>query len=314
MNSRITDNLIGKINALSIKYGNDFIFTNGTSIDIMFSYSQATALFKISSVCIDRCAAAINDFIACSCDKLYTTKDLVNTIVCCKLELKAIDCYDGKKIDHDNMAYDICEFNNAIKEAALFTEKEDHLYEISTQVYNWAANKWSYNGAIVYDENYDPVCHIYKVYGENTLDIDIIDNASTTENSLFSISNMRALFPITADNKDDLIESLKMVLMHVMINNGFTISPEITIPKENAIYINYKRMLYYMLNNIGTINITSADAYIKVYHHIKDFLSVCDYSDKLKSTLMKYGMVNNKINIDNFIVMMMDNEMRFGAD
>ena len=69
-----------------------------------------------------------------------------------------------------------------------------------------------------------------------------------------------------------------------------------------------------MLNNIGTINITSADAYIKVYHHIKDFLSVCDYSDKLKSTLMKYGMVNNKINIDNFIVMMMDNEMRFGAD
>ena len=212
------------------------------------------------------------------------------------------------------MEYDICEFNNAIKEAASFTEKEDHLYEISTQVYNWAANKWSYNGAIVYDENYDPVCHIYKVYGENTLDIDIIDNASATENSLFSISNMRALFPITADNKDDLIESLKMVLMHVMINNGFTISPEIIIPKENAIYINYKRMLYYMLNNIGTINITSADAYIKVYHHIKDFLSVCDYSDKLKSTLMKYGMVNNKINIDNFIVMMMDNEMRFGAD
>ena len=51
-----------------------------------------------------------------------------------------------------------------------------------------------------------------------------------------------------------------------------------------------------------------------VYHHIKDFLSVCEYSAKLKSTLMKYGMVNNKINIDNFIVMMMDNEMRFGAD
>ena len=69
-----------------------------------------------------------------------------------------------------------------------------------------------------------------------------------------------------------------------------------------------------MLNNIGTIDITSADAYIKVCHHIKDFLSVCDYSDKLKSTLMEYGMVNNKINIDNFIVMMMDNEMRFGAD
>ena len=69
-----------------------------------------------------------------------------------------------------------------------------------------------------------------------------------------------------------------------------------------------------MLNNIGTIDITYADAYVKVHHYIKDFLSVCDYSDKLKSTLMEYGMVNNKINIDNFIVMMMDNEMRFGAD
>ena len=46
----------------------------------------------------------------------------------------------------------------------------------------------------------------------------------------------------------------------------------------------------------------------------KDFLNVCDYSANLKSILMKYGMVNNKINIDNFIVMMMDNEMRFGAD
>ena len=69
-----------------------------------------------------------------------------------------------------------------------------------------------------------------------------------------------------------------------------------------------------MLNNSGTADITSADAYAKVHHHINDFLSVCDYSDKLKSTLMKYGMVNNKINIDNFIVMMMDNEMRFGAD
>ena len=55
-------------------------------------------------------------------------------------------------------------------------------------------------------------------------------------------------------------------------------------------------------------------AYVKVNHHIKDFLSVCDYSAELKSTLMKYGMVNNKINIDNFIVMMMDREMRFGAD
>ena len=103
MNSRIIDNLIGKLNALSIKYGNDFIFTNGTSIDIMFSYSQKMAMFKISSVCIDRCAAAINDLIACSCDKVFTIRDLVNTIVCCKLELKAIDCYDGKKIDHDNM-------------------------------------------------------------------------------------------------------------------------------------------------------------------------------------------------------------------
>ena len=69
-----------------------------------------------------------------------------------------------------------------------------------------------------------------------------------------------------------------------------------------------------MLNNSGTVEIASADAYIKVYHHIKDFLSVCDYSDKLKSTLMKYGMVNNKMNIDNFIVMMMDNEMRFGVN
>ena len=66
MNSRITNNLIGKLNALSIKYGNDFIFTNGTSIDIMFSYSQKMAMFKISSVCIYRCASAINDFIACS--------------------------------------------------------------------------------------------------------------------------------------------------------------------------------------------------------------------------------------------------------
>ena len=311
MNSRITDNLIGKINALSIKYGNDFIFTNGTSIDIMFSYSQATALFKISSVCIDRCAAAMNDFIACSCDKLYTTKDLVNTIVCCKLELKAIDCYDGKKIDHDNMGHDICEFNNAIKEAAEFTEKDNYLHELSMQFYDWVTDQCS---VIAYDKYYDPVCYIYKVDGENTLKISIINSASTAENSLFSISNVKALFPITADSKDGLIKLLKGGLMHVMINNGFTISPQIFIPKENIVYINYKRMLYYMLNNSGTADITSADAYAKVHHHINDFLNVYDYSDKLKSTLMKYGMVNNKINIDNFIVMMMDNEMRFGAD
>ena len=311
MNSRITNNLIGKLNALSIKYGNDFIFTNGTSIDIMFSYSQKMAMFKISSVCIYRCASAINDFIACSCDKIYTIKDLVNAIVCCKLELKAIDYYDGKKIDHDNMEHDICEFNNAIKEAAEFTDKDNYLYEVSMQVYDWVTNQCS---AIVYDKNYDPVCYIYKVYGENTLKISIINSTSTAENSLFSISNVKALFPITADNKDDLIESLKGCLMHVVINNGFTISPGIFIPKENIVYINYKRMLYYMLNNSGTVYISSADAYVKVHHHIKDFLNVCDYSAKLKSTLMKYGMVNNKINIDNFIVMLMDNELRFGAD
>ena len=69
-----------------------------------------------------------------------------------------------------------------------------------------------------------------------------------------------------------------------------------------------------MLNNSGTVDITSADAYAKVHHRIKDFINVYDYSDNLKSILMKYGMVNNKINIDNFIVMMMDMEMRFGAD
>lgn len=46
----------------------------------------------------------------------------------------------------------------------------------------------------------------------------------------------------------------------------------------------------------------------------KDFLNVLEYSDNCKEMLKKYGMVNNKINADNFIVMMMDNEMRFGMD
>ena len=179
MNSRITDNLIGKINALSIKYGNDFIFTNGTSIDIMFSYSQKTAMFKISSVCIDRCAASINNLITCSCDKAFTIRDLVITIVHCTLELKAIDCYDGKKIDHDNMEHDICEFNNAIKEAAEFTEKDNYLHEVSMQVYDWVTDQCS---VIAYDKYYDPVCHIYKVDGENTRRISIINTASTAEN------------------------------------------------------------------------------------------------------------------------------------
>ena len=45
----------------------------------------------------------------------------------------------------------------------------------------------------------------------------------------------------------------------------------------------------------------------------KDFLNVLEYSGNYKEMLKKYGMVNNKIDADNFIVMIMENNMKFGV-
>ena len=317
------ENIVGQLNSLSIKYGNDFIFTNNKSIDIMFSLNDAANLFKISSVCIKNCDASINDLIACSCDKEYTFNELANIIVNCKLILKGID---DSGIANQHIGYakmdakmDDCitRFNEIITNASKAIEKDKHNYEIAVQVYDWIDKYWRCSGVIVYNNGYKPFCYIYKemINGNAAFKI------NATENSMMSIDQILSIFPsfpLSADSDDLLIMALKENFIKIIDDNGFMIMPAIAIPKDDNVFINYKRMLYYMINKGGSACVSSRIKYnsirdhIQVTHYHEDFLDILAYDDSYKGMLMKYGMINNKINIDNFVVMIMENDMHFG--
>ena len=311
----IIENIVGQLNYLSIKYGNDFIFTNDKSIDIMFSLNNETNVFKISSVCIKGCDASINDLIACSCDKTYTFNELANIIVNCKLTLKSIDDDCGitdQNIDYGKLNDCITRFNEITTNTSEAIERDKYLYEIATNVYDWMNKYWRYCGVIVYDNNYKPFCYIYK----SMIDGKIAFKIGTIQNSIMNIDKVLSIFPAfpISCNGHDAIITLKENFIKIVVDNGFMVMPSINIPEDNSIFVNYKRLLIYMLYHRHHPCVIAKDRNmsIRVEKYNRDFLHIPEYDNSFKVMLMKYGMINHIINIDNFIVMIMENDMRFG--